>query len=87
MPPSPLRDRALACRFARRFLAFLAFALLFCAAAAEASGLPAAANRIVSYDISVTLDAEKKELTDDLKAALKSAIEEFQAIFAKGSGT
>ncbi len=39
------------------------FALLFCAAAAEASGLPAAANRIVSYDISVTLDAEKKELT------------------------
>ena len=39
------------------------FALLFCAAAAGASGLPAAANRIVSYDISVTLDAEKKELT------------------------
>lgn len=33
MPPSPLCARALACRFARGVLAFLAFALLFCAAA------------------------------------------------------
>jgi hypothetical protein len=41
----------------------VALALLFCAAAADASRLPATADRIVSYDISVALDAEKKELT------------------------